>query len=95
MRDLQCANFCAHVADRWAVLGTARHKGGLGYSFTAVGTGIVTTKAGISLCSPPDEMQCQISGQVVGVIKPTPEEERKGLQAKHSLPFRDEVPESK
>jgi hypothetical protein len=40
-------------------------------------------------------MQCQISGQVVGVIKPTPEEERKGLQAKHALHFRDEVPLSK
>jgi hypothetical protein len=41
--------------------------------------------------SPLDEMQCQICGQVVGVIKPTPEEERKGLQAEHALHFRDEV----
>jgi hypothetical protein len=45
--------------------------------------------------SPPEEIPCQICGQVVAVIKPTPEEERKGLQAKHALHFLDEVPASK
>jgi hypothetical protein len=40
--------------------------------------------------SPPAEMPCQLCGKVVAVRRPTPKEERKGLQARHALHFLDE-----
>jgi hypothetical protein len=40
--------------------------------------------------SPPDEMPCQVCGKIVAAIKPTPKEDRKGLQARHAPHFRDE-----
>jgi hypothetical protein len=44
---------------------------------------------------PSNELPCQVCGMVVSVVKPTPKEERQGLQAKHAPHFRDEVPASK
>ncbi len=41
--------------------------------------------------SPPDEMPCQLCGKVVEVRKPTPKEERKGLQARHAFHFLEEL----
>ncbi len=43
----------------------------------------------VPIASLPDEMPCQVCGQVVGLIKPTPEQERKGTQATHALHFLD------